>query len=62
MLNVQISHDQITRFPAKEECKSKNLWKVVKGSVRKIEREDGDLIFDEIIQEKPYTDENEIMC
>ena len=33
-----------------------------KETVRKVEREDGVLIFDDTIQEKPYTDENEIMC
>ena len=35
---------------------------MVKGTVRKVEQEDGVLIFDDTIQEKPYTDENEIMC
>ncbi len=30
--------------------------------VRQIEREDGCLIFDESIQEKQWTDENEVMC
>lgn len=62
MLDEQISHDQITRFLSEEEYTSKELWLEVKGTVRKIEREDGVLIFDDTIQEKPYTDENEIMC
>lgn len=62
MLDEQISHDQITRFLSQEEYTSKELWQEVKGTVRKIEREDGVLIFDDTIQEKPYTDENEIMC
>jgi hypothetical protein len=62
MLAEQISHDQITRFLSQEEYTSKELWQEVKGTVRKIEREDGVLIFDDTIQEKPYTDENEIMC
>ena len=30
--------------------------------VRTIEREDGVLIFDDTIQEKPHTDENELIC
>jgi len=62
MLNEQISHDEITRFLSCEEYTSKDLWREVKATVRKIEREDGVLIFDDTIQEKPYTDENEIMC
>jgi len=62
MLNGQISHDRVTRFLTEEEYTSKDLWKVVKVPVRKIEREDGVLSFDDTIQEKPYTDENEIMC
>lgn len=61
MLNEQISHDQITRFLSQEEYSSKDLWQEVKKTVRKIEREDGCIIFDDTIQEKPYTDENEIM-
>jgi hypothetical protein len=30
--------------------------------VRETEHEDGVLIFDDTIQEKPYTDENELVC
>lgn len=62
MVEGEISHDQITRFLSQEEYTSKELWHEVKPTVRKIEREDGVLIFDDTIQEKPYTDENEIMC
>jgi hypothetical protein len=62
MLDGQISHDQVTRFLAQEKYTSKELWQEVKPMVRKIEQEDGILIFDDTVQEKPYTDENEIMC
>lgn len=62
MVEGEISHDQITRFLSQEEYTSKELWHEVKPTVRKIEREYGVLIFDDTIQEKPYTDENEIMC
>ena len=58
----QMSHDQITRFLSKEEYKSKHLWLMVKKTVRKIESEDGVIIIDDTIEEKPYTDENEIIC
>jgi len=30
--------------------------------VRSVEAEDGVLIFDDTIQEKPHTDENELIC
>jgi hypothetical protein len=62
MVEGQVSHDQITRFLSGEEQTSKDLWLQVKAMVRKVEREDGVLIFDDTIQEKPYTDENELMC
>ncbi len=62
MVEGQLSHDQITRFLSAEEFTSKDLWTLVKPTVRKIEKEDAVLIFDDTIQEKPYTDENEIMC
>jgi len=62
MVNGQVSHDQITRFLSSDEYTSKDLWQEVKRTVRKVEREDAVLIFDDTIQEKPYTDENEVMC
>jgi hypothetical protein len=62
MVNGQVSHDQITRFLSGEEYTSKDLWHEVKTTVRKVEREDAVLIFDETVQEKPDTDENEVMC
>lgn len=57
-----ISHDKITRFLSKLDYASKDLWQVVKSKVRQIESEEGVLIFDDTIMEKPYTDENEIIC
>jgi hypothetical protein len=62
MVNGQVSHDQVTRFLSGDEYTSKDLWQGVKGTVRKVEREDAALIFDDTVQEKPYTDENEVMC
>jgi len=62
MLNGQVSHDQITRFLSGEAYTSKDLWLEIKATVRKIEREDAVLIIDNTVQEKPYTDENEVMC
>lgn len=62
MMDNEISHDQVTRFLAREEFDSKHLWLQVKNTVRQIESDDGCLIFDDTIQEKAWTDENEIMC
>lgn len=58
----EISHDKITRFLSCEEYDSKTLWKKVKPFVRQMEQEEGFLIFDDTIEEKPHTDENEIVC
>ena len=62
LMDGQVSHDQITRFLSGEEHTSKDLWREVKATVRQVEREGAVLIFDDTIQEKPYTDENEVMC
>lgn len=62
MVNGEMSHDQVTRFLSEREYTSKDLWCQVKPTVRQVERDDGVLIFDDTIQEKEYTDENEIMC
>lgn len=58
----KISHDKITRFLSKEEYGNKDLWYEVKGLVRKIESEEGALIVDDSIEEKPYTDENDYVA
>ena len=40
----------------------KDWWLMVKPHVRSIQREDGVITVDDSIVEKPYTDENEIIC
>jgi len=62
LLDGQISHDKITRFLSSKLKTSKDLWQFVKPLVREIETESGSLILDDSIQEKPYTDENDIIC
>ncbi len=62
LLNGQISHDKITRFLASELKTSKDLWQFVKPLIREIETGNGCLIIDDSIEEKPYTDENDIIC
>ena len=62
LLDGEISHDKITRFLASKAKTSKDLWHFVKPLIRQIETDDGCLILDDSIEEKPYTDENEIVC
>lgn len=63
LLEGWISHDKITRFLNAKDLTSRELWKYVKPELRKIEEDRGGvLIIDDTIEEKPYTDENEIMC
>jgi hypothetical protein len=62
MVEGQVGHDEITRFLSEREFGSKDLWTLVKPTVHEVEQDDGVLISDDTIQEKPYTDENEVMC
>ncbi len=63
LLDKEISHDKITRFLNKKAFDSKDLWEYVKPQVRCHEQAQGGvLILDDAIEEKPYTDENEIVC
>lgn len=62
MLDGEISHDKVTRFLSEREYTSKDLWREVKAVVRKVESTEAVLVFDDTIQEKAWTDENEVMC
>jgi hypothetical protein len=41
---------------------SKQLWKLVKPVVREYEQEDGVIIVDDTIENKPHTQESELVC
>jgi hypothetical protein len=63
ILEGRISHDKITRFLNGNEFTSKDLWEYVRPELRRIEEDKGGvLIIDDTIEEKTYTDENEIIC
>lgn len=63
LLQGQISHDKITRFLNSKDLFSKDLWEYIKPEIRKIEQKEGGVLtLDDTIEEKPYTDENEIIC
>lgn len=62
LLGGEISHDKITRFLSSRLKTSKDLWQFVKPFVREIEIATACLIIDDSIEEKPYTDENHLIC
>jgi hypothetical protein len=62
LLDGEVSHDHVTRFLSGADYTSKDLWLQVKSVVRSVEQDEGVLIFDDTIQEKAWTDENELMC
>jgi SRSO17 transposase len=62
MVEGDVSHDKVTRFLSDSEFTSRDLWREVKPIIRKIEKDDGVLIFDDTVQEKAWTDENEVIC
>jgi hypothetical protein len=62
LLEGQVSHDQVTRFLAQAELTDKDLWKIVKTHVRRVQSTTAVLILDDSVEEKPYTDESELIC
>ena len=62
LLDGSVNHDKISRFLAERKYTSKDLWKEVKSTIRQIESDTAVLIVDDTIQEKPYSDENELIC
>lgn len=62
LLDEAVSHDKISRFLSGNEFGSKALWQHVKPLVRQYQSDDACLIYDDLIVEKPYTDENEMIC
>lgn len=62
LLEGDISHDQVTRYLAGTKKTASDLWRTVKALVREVQSEAGVLIMDDSIEEKPYTDENDIVC
>jgi hypothetical protein len=62
LLEGEVSHDQVTRYLAGTQKTATDLWRTVKSLVREVQSEAGVLIIDDSIEEKPYTDENDIVC
>lgn len=62
LVDGTLSHDSVTRFLSGNDFSSKTLWKNVKSLVRRHESAGGCLIFDDTVQEKAYTDENDLVA
>lgn len=62
VLDGAVSHDAVTRFLASREYTNKDIWRLVKPVIREVETEDGVLILDDTIEEKQYTDENDVVA
>jgi len=62
LLDGDVSHDKITRFLAEKDFTSADLWHVVKPMVRRVENQTAVLVIDDTIEEKKYTNENELIC
>src|SRR5947209_483283 len=62
MLDGAVSHDQITRQLGGRLASGAEWWQQVKPRVRKMQSAAGVLVIDDSIAEKPYTDENELVC
>src|SRR3990172_5183304 len=54
LVDEAVSHDQVSRFLSSDVFTSKDLWRLAKGHVRLIEADDGVIIIDDTIVEKPY--------
>ena len=53
LLDGRVSHDQVQRFLASPAFTSADLWQSVKAQVRAMQSEDGVMIIDDTIAEKP---------
>ena len=61
MLDNVISHDKITRLLSGGSINSKKLWQYVKPMCHDIQSDEGVLIIDDSVEEKQYTDQNELI-
>lgn len=63
VLDKAYSHDSITRMLAQHELDQKEYWGKIKKTVRQIESaEDGTICIDDTIEEKPHSEENELIA
>jgi hypothetical protein len=61
-LEGEVSHNQVTRYLAGQKQTAGDLWRTVEPFVREMQSVHGVLIIDDSLEEKPYTDENDLAC
>ena len=61
LVDQAYSHDQITRFLGEPTYSQKQYWHTIKPVVRQVERDEAAVLVDDTIEEKPYTDESELV-
>jgi hypothetical protein len=61
MVDHAISHDEVTRLLGSGNISSKQLWEYVKPMCHEIQSKEGVLIIDDSVEEKQYTDQNELI-
>jgi DDE superfamily endonuclease len=62
VLNKAYSHDSFTRMLAQPILDQQVYWKYIKKSVRQIEKANGVISIDDTLEEKPYSEQNELIC
>ncbi len=62
LVDGAVSHDQVTRFLSAADYDGQMLWQQIKPLVRDFQQADGVLLVDDTIQQKPHTDENDLIC
>lgn len=61
MLHNRYSHDSITRMLAQDELDQRLYWKIIKPTIRQVETHDGVISIDDTIENKPHSNENELI-
>ena len=55
------SFTEVTRFLGGQELLDKDLWGIVKPHIRRIQADDAVLIVDDTVEEKPFSDESDLI-
>lgn len=62
LLDKKISHDKFTRLLSSGKINGKLFWETVKPMCHEIKSKEAVLVFDDSIEEKQYTKENDMIC
>jgi hypothetical protein len=61
VLQDTYSHDSITRMLAQDEIEQSLYWKLIKPTIRQVESSEGVISVDDTIENKPCSEENELI-